>query len=192
VGLPYKSFHREAARPGPCLLAQYRTAGRVYHLVSKPIYVAIGKENIRNRRRHSAEFIKTRLVLLDFVLANQAYDYVETEQQKVSYFCEKLQIPKKDLPAKSYLGSSGTEPTIHYFGDKYPLFLDAPDDSSSPVVTFSYVDSGYAGLRGFENHLNAYNPLFRHLTDFRFLYLANSSRPIQPSRGTLGAGDGTS
>ncbi len=168
-------FAEKLQSRGHAYWREYQGARRVYHLFSKPIYTAIGKENIRNRRRHSAQFIRNRLVLLDFVLANQEHDYLETEQQKVSYFCEKLQIPKKDLPAKSYGGGSGTEPTVRYFVDKYPLFLDGSDDSSAPVVTLSYVDSGYAGVAGFENHLNAYNPLFRHLTDFRFLYLANST-----------------
>jgi hypothetical protein len=39
------------------------------------------------RRRHSVEFIKTRLILLDFILANPQYDYLETEQEKVRYCC---------------------------------------------------------------------------------------------------------
>jgi hypothetical protein len=43
------------------------------------------------------------------------------------------------------------------------------------VVTFSYVDPGYAGIAGFANHLNAYIPLLRSLPRFRFLYIANSA-----------------
>jgi len=31
------------------------------------------------------------------------------------------------------------------------------------VVTFSYVDLGYAGIAGFANHLNACTPLLRSL-----------------------------
>ncbi len=59
--------------------------------------------------------------------------------------------------------------------DKYPLFFDDSHGSSSPVVTFSYVDAGYAGLAGFANHLNAYDPLFRCLAAFRFVYSLNST-----------------
>jgi len=33
--------------------------------------------------------------------------------------------------------------------------LYGADASSSPVVTFSYVDPGYAGIAGFANHFNA-------------------------------------
>ncbi len=120
-------------------------------------------------------FIKTRLILLEFILANPRYDYLETEHDKLRYFCEQLKMPKSCLPTKAYLGSSRTEPTLRYFVDKYPLFLDTSQGPSSPVVTFSYVDPGYAGLAGFANHLNAYDPLFRCLAAFRFVYIANST-----------------
>ena len=154
---------------------EYEGVGGVYHLFSKPLYAKIGKDNLRNRRRHSVEFIKTRLILLDFILANPQYDYLETEQEKVRYFCEQLQVPKSSLPTKVYLGSSRTEPTLRYFVDKYPLFVGDLVGSSSPVVTFSYVDPGYAGIAGFANHLNDYHPLFLRLPAFRFVYIANSA-----------------
>ena len=73
---------------------EYQDTGGVYHLFSKKLYAEIGKENLRNRRRHSVEFIRTRLVLLDFVIANQQYDYLETEEQKVGYFCKELGASK--------------------------------------------------------------------------------------------------
>ena len=154
---------------------EYEGAGGVYHLFAKRLYADIGKVNLRNRRRHSVEFIKTRLVLLDFVIANRQYDYLETERQKVEYFCGQLGLPKKSLPAKSYEGTRGAAPTLRYFVDKYPLFLDSSGSSSSPVVTFSFVDPGLASIKAFSTHLDAYAPLFRELPEFRFLYIANSS-----------------
>ncbi len=151
---------------------EYQDMGGVYHLFSKTLYRQIDRENLRNRRRHSTEFIRTRLLLLDFVLANQVYDYLETEDDKVRFFCDELAIPKKALPAKAYEGVSTPEPTLRYFVDKFPLFLAATNGSSSPVVTLSYVDPGQASLTGFANHLNAYASLFRHLRSFRFVYIA--------------------
>jgi hypothetical protein len=153
---------------------EYNRTGGVYHLFSKTLYQLIGKENLCNRRRHSVEFIRTRLVLLDFFLANLGYGYLETEPEKVAFFTETLGIPKRLLPAKTYAGGSHREPTLRYFVDKFPLFLDCLDPSSSPVVTFSYVDPGQASLAGFANHLRAYLPLFRRLETFAFLYIANS------------------
>ncbi len=153
---------------------EYDRTGGVYHLVSKTIYRRIGNENLRNRRHHSVEFIRARLLLLDFVLANPSHAYLETEPDKLRFFCEELGIPRTALPAKTYEGSPRTEPTQRYFVDKFPLFVDRPDSSSSPVVTFSYVDPGQASLAGFANHIHAYLPLFRQLGDFSFLYIANS------------------
>ena len=160
---------------------EYQDTGGVYHLFSKKLYAEIGKENLRNRRRHSVEFIRTRLVLLDFVIANQQYDYLETEEQKVEYFCKELALPKNCLPTKTYEGRSSSEPTLRYFVDKYPLFLDSSRAPSPPVVTLSYVDPGYPSIAGFANHLNAYRPLFQELNEFQFLLISNS-RSILPMR----------
>lgn len=154
---------------------EYEGAGGVYHLFGKRLYADIGKVNLRNRRRHSVEFIKTRLVLLDFVIANHEYNYLETEQQKVAYFCDTLGLPKKILPAKPYEGRHGVEPTLRYFVDKYPLFFYSSGSSFSPVVTFSFVDPGLASIKAFSTHLVAYAPLFQELPEFRFLYIANTS-----------------
>ena len=153
---------------------EYQGAGGVYHLFAKRLYAQIDKENLRNRRKHSTEFIKTRLLLLDFIVAHPHHNYLETEQAKVAYFCELLRLPKRSLPVKAYLGTGNREPTLRYFVDKYPLFLDASDASTSPLVTFPYVDPGYAGIAGFANHLNAYIPLLRSLPRFCFLYIAYS------------------
>jgi hypothetical protein len=159
---------------------EYDRTGGVYHLFSKTMYRQIGKENLRNRRRHSVEFIRTRLVLLDFILANLSYNYLETEHDKVLFFCETLGIANKALPAKTYEGGPRSEPTLRYFVDKFPLFLDRTD-SLSPVVTFSYVDPGQASLAGFANHLHAYLPLLRQLETFSFLYIANSPVHFGPA-----------
>lgn len=168
------NFAAKLESRGHATWREYDRTGGVYHLVSKTIYRRIGNENLRNRRRHSVEFIRTRLLLLDFVLLNPSHHYLETEPDKLRLFCEELGIPRSALPAKSYEGSPGTEPTLRYFVDKFPLFVDRSDSSHPPVVTFSYIDPGQASLAGFANHIHAYLPLFRQLGDFSFLYLANS------------------
>jgi hypothetical protein len=153
---------------------EYDRMGGVYHLFSKTLYRYIGKENLRNRRRHSVEFIRTRLLLLDFILGNLAFNYLETEPEKVAFFCDTLAVPRKALPAKTYEGGPRSEPTLRYFVDKFPLFFHRTESPSSPMVTFSYVDPGQASLAGFANHLHTYLPLLRQLETFSFLYIANS------------------
>lgn len=154
---------------------EYQSVGGVYHLFSRTLYRQLDRDNLRNRGRHSTEFIRTRLILLDFILANQGHQYLETEQEKLNYFCRQIGIPRTVLPAKSYEGASPAEPTVRYFVDKFPLFLDSSQTPCPPVLTLSYVDPGRASLAGFRNHLHAYTPLFRHLGDFRFLYISSSS-----------------
>src|SRR5215470_1390745 len=68
--------------------------GRLYHLKSRLIYRAIGRQNLRNRREHSVEYMRTKLAILDFVLAHLDYSYLETEAAKVDYFCRERGISK--------------------------------------------------------------------------------------------------
>jgi hypothetical protein len=165
------SFAHKLTTRGHAAVRDYLRRGSIFHLFSRTVYGQIDKDNLRNRRRHSFEFIRTRLVLLDFVLANQQHDYFETEQDKVSYFCEKLAVPRDTLPAKVYEGAPGSKPTIRYFVDKFPLFVAPPFPSASPVVTFSFVDSGSETVSDLRTHLAAYQALFRQLKTFRFLYI---------------------
>jgi hypothetical protein len=164
-------FAQKLLRHGHASIRDYMGTGSVFHLFSRNLYGRIEKENIRNRRRHSFEYIRTRLVLLDFVLENLDFQFLETEQEKVRLFCETLGVPKDALPAKVYEGGPHSRPTVRYFVDKFPLFL-TQILLSLPVATFSYVDSGSASIAHFGAHLAAYQSLFRHLSAFRFVYVA--------------------
>lgn len=166
------SFAQKLLRHGHASVRDYMGSGSVYHLFSRLVYGRIEKDNLRNRRRHSFDYIRTRLVLLDFVLENLEYQFLETEQDKVRFFCETLAVPKDVLPAKVYEGGPQSRPTVRYFVDKFPLFLDARVPASSPVVTFSYVDSGSASITNLCVHLAAYKGLFSCLNAFSFLYIA--------------------
>jgi len=128
------------------------------------------RENIRNRREHEIEFIQRRIGMLDFVLLNQGYQYLETEPEKVNFFCDQLRVPNQFLPSKIYHGQRTSQPTVRYFVDKFPMFVAS--DASSPVVTFTYLHGSEASLTEFVHHLEVYLPLFRQLSAFRFLYLA--------------------
>ena len=52
--------------------------GVVHHLFSRRLYRLIERENLRNRREHEFDFIRRRIAILDFVLLNQGYHYLET------------------------------------------------------------------------------------------------------------------
>jgi len=165
-------FARKVLTNGHASVRDYMGHGSIYHLFSRTLYGQIEKGNLRNRRKHSFEYIRTRLVLLDFILANPEAEYLETEQDKVTFFCEKLGVAKEFLPGKVYEGGPGSRPTLRYFVDKFPLFVAAPLPGAPPVVTLSYVDSGLGSMTGFLTHLAAYQPLLRQLQAFRFLYIS--------------------
>ena len=155
--------------------------GRVYHLFSRLVYRAIGRENLRNRREHSVEHIRTRLVILDFILAHLDYRYLETEADKVDYFCRELLISKAFLPTKRYSGAIDAKATVRYFVDKFPLFF-ACESSLPAVVTFSFVDPGLLSLDSFETHLLAYASLFSALPKVRFLYIGTRPTHMEAAR----------
>ncbi len=147
-------------------------SGKVYHVFSCRLYRQIGRENLRNRREHEIEYIQRRIGILDFVLSHPQWKYLETEPEKVSYFCDHLKVPIHFLPVKIYYGQKTSQPTVRYFVDKFPMFLCSDPSFPSPVVTFTYLQGPEASLTEFVHHLRVYLPLFRQLSEFRFLYLA--------------------
>jgi hypothetical protein len=166
------AFAQKLLKQGHANVRDYMRRGSIFHLFSRSVYGQIDKDNLRNRRKHSFDFMRARLVLLDFILSNQDLHYFETEQDKVRFFCEELGVPKDSLPAKVYEGGPSSKPTLRYFIDKFPLFLAPPFPGAAPVVTLTYVDSGFETPSNFVAHLAAYQGLFRHLKSFRFLYIA--------------------
>jgi hypothetical protein len=156
--------------------------GRIYHLFSRLVYRAIARENLRNRREHSVEHIRTKLALLDFVLAHLDYRYLETETEKVDYFCRKLSLSRELLPSKRYKGAIREKTTDRYFVDKFPLFFAPESSPSPPVVTFSFVDPGLLSLASFETHLFAYNSLFLAVPQVNFVYIATRPKHFAAAR----------
>ena len=69
-------------------------SGTVYHLFSRRLYRQIDRENIRNRREHEIEFIQRRIANARFRPLNQRYQYLETEPEKVSFFCDQIENPE--------------------------------------------------------------------------------------------------
>jgi hypothetical protein len=144
--------------------------GTVYHLFSRRLYRQIERENIRNRREHEFEYIQRRIGMLDFVLLNQGYQYLETEPDKLRFFCGGLNVPEHYLPARLYLGRKSASSSVRYFVDKFPMFFVPP----SPVVTFTYIHEGPAVFTDFVRHLQSYLPLYRQLSEFRLVYASRT------------------
>jgi hypothetical protein len=141
------------------------------------VYQAIERENLRTRKKHELEYVKTRLVALDFVLGHAQHHYLETEAEKVAFFEKEWSVSRETLPAKQYRARRSAEVTPRYFVDRFPMFVDRL--SSPPVVTFTYVDAGAVTLEAFGTHLRAYLGLFQALPKLEFIYIAPTARFFQ-------------
>jgi hypothetical protein len=169
------AFAHKLLKHGHASVRDYMRTGSVYRLFSRLIYGPIEKDNVRNHRWNSFDYIRMRLVQIDFLLENAECDFLESESDKVRLFCEALGVPKDVLPAKTHRARAGSSPGVGYFVDKFPIFLAPPGPGASPVVTFCFVDSGQGHRRNFPAHLAAYQGLFEHLNSFRLLYIAPRS-----------------
>jgi len=149
---------------------QYARRSRVYHLWSRQLYSAIGKDYLRNRREHELAHIKTRLLALDFILAHPKEDYFETAEAKRRYFVERFKV------SESLFSRSEEHATRITFADRFPLCVAYPSLEYMPVVTFTYVDPEHRNLDAYIAHLRTYRPLFRQLPGFQFLYVSTPTR----------------
>ena len=100
----------------------------------KPIYRALGVENIRHRRKASPNVLMRRLLSLDYVLEHPGVGWLPTEPEKVGFF-EKLGLSRRLIPRRIYYGAVGKQ--HRYFVLKLPVAVDAG------TVTFVYVDPGH-------------------------------------------------
>lgn len=153
----------------------YPSGGRVYHIFSRKVYKAIGRDDLRTRRKHQLEYIKTRILVLDFVLSNLDCEYLETEAEKVPFFESGFNLSRDVLPSKTYTSKLSRDSSVRFFVDRFPIFLRAAP-ASTPRLTFTYMDAGAATIQGFGTHLQAYRELLRRLPAFEFIYVAPTSR----------------
>src|SRR5438876_7699893 len=88
------SFAQKVLKRGHATIRDYLRRGSIFHLLSRTIYGQIDKDNLRNRKRHSFDVMRFRLVLLDFILPSHHLNYFETEQDKARLFCDELAVTK--------------------------------------------------------------------------------------------------
>ena len=167
---------------------EYGRNARVLNVFSRQIYGALDKDNLRNRRRLSDELIHTRLLILDFVLAQPDLNYLETESAKLTYFHERLGIPLAILPGHIYAGIKSLATTKRYFVDRFPLFLTSADsvaDRTKSIPAFTYCDPYGQNLKPFREHLRSYRAFLERLTQFNFIYASPDRAKFERARGVF-------
>jgi hypothetical protein len=139
----------------------------VYHLTSTEVYAAAGLGASHHRRLKSDATIKSRLMVLDFVLDHLGETLLDTEAAKVSHFTETRGLSESVLPR-----SRGVA-----FAKELPTILNKDGG-----LLFSYIDEGALSASGFEHFLDRHAPLFRALPGFELLYLSDSPQNFERAR----------
>jgi hypothetical protein len=177
-----RQYHRFAGRTGGTLFEQLLRKARqrrhirviecghgwhLYHLTSKPVYEALGRRDSQNRRIKGDAHIKSRLMALDFVLANLRANLLEDEASKVDFFTTQCGVANKLLP-HSYAGR------LMYFPDGFPICV-----SNTGVPRFTFFDEGQVTATRFERFLRQYQTLFEALGQFELIYVADTDSGSQ-------------
>ena len=125
--------------------------GRTCRISSKPLYRALGVENIRHRRKAGAPVVMRRLLSFDFVLEHPGMGWLPTEGEKVE-FIEGLGVHSNLIPRRIYYGAVRAQK--RYFALKLPVA------GGDKTVTFAYVDPGHATAVELNSWGAAHGPLW--------------------------------
>ncbi len=135
-------FARKVLNNGHASMRDYMGYGSIYHLFSRTLYGQIEKGNLRNRRKHSFEFIRTRLVLLDFVLAHRTFTISRPKKRRSPTSAKSCASQKSFSRRGSMKGLPAANRPFAISWINSRCFLLPPLLLSPSVVTLSYVDSG--------------------------------------------------
>lgn len=160
-----------------------RGTQKTYHLFSRAVYAALGKEHSRHRkpgRYGLLDKAAVRVLGLDFVLAHLDYQFLEEETDKVWYFAQTKHIGADALPAKVFCGQTGVE-TRRYFVEKFPIFVSG--EASAQLANFAYIEDDIRSLQTFASFIQRYRALFDTLGEnFKLIFVSNSTRSFQSAR----------
>jgi hypothetical protein len=168
------SLAEKAVQNGHAKPITFRHKREVFSFCSKAFFEALGDTDNRNRRSHEVFTIKSRLITLDFVLAHSDWEFLATEREKTSFFCDKLGISVEHLPTKRYRAKDSVELTHRLFVHKYPIAVDPSSSPTSPVVVFGYVDQGVHTTSGFDSYLEQYRGLLIRVPSCRLVYISTA------------------
>ena len=125
--------------------------GKSCRISSKPLYRALGVENIRHRRKAGVPVVMRRLLSLDFILEHPGLNWLPTEGEKVE-FIEGLGVHSNLIPRRIYYGAVRAQK--RYFALKLPVA------GGDKTVTFAYVDPGHATAVELHSWGAAHGPLW--------------------------------
>jgi len=151
---------------------QYGHRTYVFKLSSRKIYDLLGRQDYRDHRSHTCDFIRKRLLILDFVLAHRDHQYLESQEEKREFFHEQLGLPGGIFPGQTDI-TEGLKLTLeHFFKDRFPVFV-SPRNGNAPasaLPTFVYCDPAHDGISWFCGYLDRHQVFLRRLPAFELIY----------------------
>jgi hypothetical protein len=165
-----EQFLRRAAALGHIQSIACGQARFIYHLTSAEVYAATGLGASHHRRLKGDAAIKSRLMVLDFVLDHLGESMLDTSESKVRHFTQTLGLSEAVLPR-----SRGVA-----FAEEFPLLI-----AETPCFTF--FDEGALSTSSFEKFLSQYRAVFAALAGFELLYIADSNQAFERARTVFAA-----
>ena len=159
-----EQFLRRATALGHIQSIACGQARFVYHLTSVDVYTAVGLAASHHRRLKGDAHIKSRLMVLDFVLDHLDDVVLDTGESKIRYFTQSFGLPESLFPK-----SRGVA-----FAEELPILVSQQQD-----VLFTFFDEGVLSPSGFENFLLRYRAVFAALSGFELLYLSDSDQNFE-------------
>jgi hypothetical protein len=129
---------------------------KLYQLISRRLYEALGEPAANYNRVHSPATWKNRVMGLDVTLKHsQDGPHLLTSTERLNAFSPQI-VPVAHLPHKGCV----------VFPDRFPVW------QSGDCWTFAYIDSGMTTPNYFARWLSLHSRLFAALDSFRVLYCA--------------------
>jgi hypothetical protein len=139
----------------------------VYHLTSREMYSAIGLAASQHRRLKGDARIKSRLMVLDFVLDHLGDSILDSSEAKLGFFTQNFGLSDPLLP---HAPGGGTP----RFPEEFPIVI-----GEQQSIHFTFIDEGGLSTSGFESFLSRYRAVFAALSGFELLYLADSDHNFE-------------
>lgn len=159
----------------------------VFHLKSKTIYRLLGIENSQNRRMKSDHEIRSRMMVLDYMLDRLQERFLSTEQEKVDFFCSLPGISLSYLPKISFQPANRNGATTErYFVERFPIAIHDDDQPNKKLARFSYFDEGAFTTKSFCSFLLRHQQLLSKVDRFALDYVALNSQNFASAQREFG------
>jgi hypothetical protein len=147
----------------------------VYHLISRPLYVAAGCEDRkRARRRRPPASIRTRLMALDVILTHPGVLFLVTSEGRVDWFKWLLLRGDDCLPTRTFRAGAGQPATTRPFAENVMIGVSVARRQRYP--SFFYLEGGRAPVLGFGSFLRRYQPLLSRQWKWSVVFVTDAER----------------